>query len=390
MSLYPLRFSESKTVKFDMLATRRIPGAQMKAQVKFEEGQYRIELEYKGMKPAVLFGGDTNSYVMWAINRDGAVQNLGELWVRPGEEDDKFQFSTGLRNFALLVTAESYYQVVKPSEMVIFWNDRKADPPVTIDELSFDSFGPAPSHGVEDIGSFKYDGKKPLDLLQAEKVHKKALDLGAEKYAQDFFGQATIALEQATHMYTRSRGKGAERYARRSVAASNEAISLTLRKVAIEKLEAQIAERQTEMSQLETRTAQAEANAKNAEKEIQRIRAERETARQELAQMQEERAQLELTKNELEANMEELRRERADLQSSMQELRAEKVDLQGRLQAALSEVADTRESARGFIVNLPDILFDVGEATLKPDAKLAMAKLAGILLIMQDLNLRVE
>jgi outer membrane protein OmpA-like peptidoglycan-associated protein len=53
-------------------------------------------------------------------------------------------------------------------------------------------------------------------------------------------------------------------------------------------------------------------------------------------------------------------------------------------------VADTRESARGFIVNLPDILFDVGEATLKTDATVALAKLAGILLIMQDLNLRVE
>jgi outer membrane protein OmpA-like peptidoglycan-associated protein len=74
----------------------------------------------------------------------------------------------------------------------------------------------------------------------------------------------------------------------------------------------------------------------------------------------------------------------------MKDLEVEKVDLQGKLQSALSQVADTRESARGLIVSLPDILFDVGQATLKPDATIALAKLAGILLIMDDLNLRIE
>ncbi len=390
MKLYPLRFSETRDVKFDMLATPRVPGAEMKAQVKFEEGQFRIELEYKGMKPAVLFGGDTNSYVLWAINRDGVAQNLGEFWVRPGEENSKLQFSTGLRNFALVVTGEAYFQVVEPSEMVIFWNDRNADPPVGSDEIVYNSFGPAPARGVEDIGSFKYDGKKPLDLLQAEKVFEKARGLGAEKYAEDIFGQASISLEQATHMYTRSRGKGAERYARRSVAASNEAISLTLRKIEIEKLEDQISKRQAEMTALANRASAAEEKAQTAERQIESITREQESARQELGRIETEKQSLVAERAQLESSLEEMRREQANLRSSMQELRVEKVDLQGRLQSALSEVADTRESARGFIVNLPDILFDVGEATLKPDATIALAKLAGILLIMQDLNLRVE
>jgi len=53
-------------------------------------------------------------------------------------------------------------------------------------------------------------------------------------------------------------------------------------------------------------------------------------------------------------------------------------------------VADTQSSARGFVVNLPDILFDLNEATLKPEARVVIAKLSGILLIMPELNLRIE
>jgi outer membrane protein OmpA-like peptidoglycan-associated protein len=74
----------------------------------------------------------------------------------------------------------------------------------------------------------------------------------------------------------------------------------------------------------------------------------------------------------------------------MASLRTEKTELSSRLEGALGQVAETKSTARGMIVNLPDILFDVNQSTLKSDAKLVIAKLAGILLIMQDLNLRVE
>jgi outer membrane protein OmpA-like peptidoglycan-associated protein len=390
MELNVLRFGETRTVKFEMLPTRRVPGARMKAEVRFEEGQSRMKLEYKEMKPAVLFGGDITCYVLWAVNRDGVIHNLGELWVRPGEEHDELEFSTGLRNFALLVTAEPYYQVMRPSELVLFWNDGNADPPVTTDALTFEGFAPASSTAHEDLGSVRYDGDKPLDLLQAEKVYKAAKELNAQTYAADLFNQATIAFEQASHMYSRSREKGSQRYARRSVSASNEAISLTLRKIEIEQLEKQIRERQSQMAELEARAAQAESKANQAEQQIGEMTKKQETAEMGLARAAEELEALQAQKDSLEAITAGLRRQQVELKSSMRELRVEKTDLQGRLQAALSTVADTRESARGYVVNLPDILFDVGEATLQEEAKYALAKLAGILLIMRDLNLRVE
>ena len=74
----------------------------------------------------------------------------------------------------------------------------------------------------------------------------------------------------------------------------------------------------------------------------------------------------------------------------MDKIQNEKEALGSRLQDALSSVAETNDSARGFIVNLPDILFDVNEATLKPAAQVVIAKLVGILLVMPDLNLRIE
>lgn len=390
LELNVLRFGETRTVKLEMIGTQRVPGSQMSAEVKFEQGQSRIKISFKKMKPAVLFGGDITCYVLWAVNRDGVIHNLGELWVRPDEQNDELEFSTGLRNFSLLVSAEPNYQVMRPSELVLFWNAKEADPPVTVDPLRFDGFAPASRTTYQDLGSVRYDGDKPLDLLQAEKVYEAAKALNAEFYAADLFNQATIAFEQASHMYERSREKGAQRYARRSVAASTEAISLTLRKIEIEQLEKQIAQRQSEMSALEARATQAEVRAGEAEQQIADMTRKQEEAERGLAQVSGELDALQGEKTLLETAMSDLRKQQDDLRSSMQELQVEKTDLQGRLQMALSTVAETRESARGFVVNLPDILFDVSQATLQEEAKYALAKLAGILLIMRDLNLRVE
>lgn len=390
LQLNVLRFTEGRTVKFGMAPTQRVPGAQMKAEVKYEEGQERIEIEYKGLKPAVLFGGDITCYVLWAINRDGASQNLGELWVRPDSDSEKVKFSTGLRNFALLVTAESYYQIGKPSDFVIFQNEGQADPPVPTDPLVFSSFDPAARYGVENLSSLKYDGKKPLDLLQAEVVYRIAKDLNAKDRAGELFDQATIALEQATHMYERKRNEGAQRYARRSVAASNEAISLTLRKIELENLEKDIADRQAQIASLESRASDAEKSLQQAQQkneELSKLAVETEARLDEASRSLEE---VRTERAALEAALEKLRLDQQELRASMQNLEVEKTDLQGKLQSALSQVADTRESARGLIVSLPDILFDVGEATLKSEATLALAKMAGILLIMDDLNLRIE
>ncbi len=397
ITLQALRFDEKRDVKFDMLPTRRVGGARMEGKVKIENGQSWIELKFQNLKPAVLFGGDVTCYVVWAVNRDGAAQNLGELTVDSGGGGQTLEFSTGLRNFAVLVTAESYYQVDGPSELVVFSNAPKADPPVMADAVVFNDLGPAPKYGIESVGDVKYDGKKPLELVQAERVFDLAKGLNAEHYAASLYRQAQIALIQATQMYERNRKDGAQRYSRSSVASSNEAIRVTKRQIAFEELEKQIAERQAKMESLESRAKEAEEQLAQTTREREETMASLKDATSQVENLQDQRSQLEGELGNLRRQQEEAAKSMQQMQASIQQMRAsmkdletEKETLQGRLQGALSKVADTRDSARGYIVNLPDILFDVGKATLKPDAQIVLAKLAGILLMMTDLNVRVE
>jgi len=151
-------------------------------------------------------------------------------------------------------------------------------------------------------------------------------------------------------------------FARRSFGVTSNAIGDAERKIEQERLDAEIASRTAEVDAMVARASEAEASLQEAQAEQQKM----------------------------EAALSALRTEQAALTSALGSMRAEKEELSGRLGAALSQVADTQSTARGMIVNLPDILFDLNESTLKADAKMVIAKLAGILLIMQDLNLRIE
>jgi outer membrane protein OmpA-like peptidoglycan-associated protein len=369
----------------------------MKAKVRFEDGQSRIELEYDDLKPAVLFGGDVTSYVLWAIDRDGGLENLGELWVAPGKEDDTVRFSTGSRSFALFITAEPYFEVPTPANFIIFFNDGQAKPPVRGTRVAFSDFRAAPRTGVDNLETVAYDSQKPLELVQAEKVLQMARSDGADKYAPAIFREAELSLEQATTVYQRRGARGAEQFARRSFAAANDAIRLTQRKKELESIEAEVAQRQQEMTALTTRLEQAEAEIGRISSEKEQAETSVQAARGELRRMETEKVALTAALGDLRSereqlgrSLQELQAEKARLERDKEELQVEKTDLQDRLQSALSQVAETRESARGYIVNLPDILFDVNESTLKTDAARALSKLAGILLILEDLNLRIE
>jgi outer membrane protein OmpA-like peptidoglycan-associated protein len=414
-TLNHVQFPEQREVQLNFEPIKRIPGATMTAKVKFEDRQSWIELSYEKMKPAVLFGGDVTCYVLWTVSRDGSYENLGELWIQQDKDKDNAKFSTGIRGFALMVTAEPYQQVKKPSNMVITENARSTDPRAPSTPFEFTTFGDAPKTGFEDLSAVKYDSSNVLDVAQAQRAYDLANRLGAADLAPVLYRDAGIALQQAKQIQAGGVKKGAAEFARRSFALTNEAIKVSQQRIEDRRIEEQMNQRRAEIAAMEKRVAEAEAQAKltgqqaeqsrqdaeAARKEAEQTRAQAkaqaEQAAQELAKTRnemkaaaEEKQRIESEKNELSRVMEELRSERANLEKSMESLKEEKAALSGRLQEALSKVADTQQSARGTIVNLPDILFAVNEATLKPEASLVLAKLAGILLIMQDLNLRVE
>jgi outer membrane protein OmpA-like peptidoglycan-associated protein len=151
------------------------------------------------------------------------------------------------------------------------------------------------------------------------------------------------------------------------------------------------------MDSLESRAKEAEEQLAQTQREREETMASLKDATAQVENLQDQRSQLEGELSNLRRQQEEAAKSMQEMQASLRQMRAsmkdletEKETLQSRLQGALSKVAETKESARGYIVNLPDILFDVGKATLKPDAQLVLAKLAGILLVMTDLNVRVE
>ncbi|HSN56208.1 MAG TPA: OmpA family protein [Candidatus Sulfomarinibacteraceae bacterium] len=376
ITLHAPQFPTGNSVSLDMIASAQAPQARVESKVtSVKEGQADIEVRFKNMKPAVLFGGDITAYVVWAVTKDGHATNLGELPTR--NADGTARFRTGLKSFAILVTAEPYYLVRKPSEMVMFSNASPGSKRIPSDDFVFSNFVPAASHQLDSIVNVAWDSDEPLELIQAEKAYELAGRIGAESYAPDIFSQATITLEQARNLAGSGRKrKTSADFALRSVALSNDAIGISERKIEAAALETEIAARRAEMEALEERASQAETLLDESEVK--------------LAEANEQTAALSAERAQLESAMVALRTEQTALVSAVAGLKEDRERLSNRLDQALSQVADTRNTARGTIVNLPDILFDLNQSTLKDEAKLVIAKLAGILLIMGDLNTRIE
>ncbi len=375
ITLHAPQYPDRTTVPLDMVGTARAPDARVEAKVEFRDTQAAIEMKFKDMKPAVLFGGDITAYVVWAVARDGRATNLGELTAP--DANGKATFATGLKSFALLITAEPYYLVRKPSEMVMFTNAPPTKKRVPSDDFSFAGLVPAAKHQLDTIVNVAWDSDQPLELIQAEKAYELAERIGAESYAPDIFTQATISLNQSRSLAGAGRKrKTSADYALRSVALSNDAIGISERKIEAAELEAAIAERRAEIKALEARASETEQALTTAERA--------------LAEASDQTASLIAERAQLEAAMGALRTEQAALMSAVAGLKQDRDELASRLDLALAHVADTRSTARGTIVNLPDILFDLNESTLKPETRQVIAKLAGILLIMGDLNTRIE
>ena len=346
MNLTAVTFPEGKTIDLAMARTNATPAkAKIEASVKFAAGQARVKVSYKGLEPAILFGGDISSYVVWAVTRDGAVENLGELICDESDASDSSEYQTGKKQFGLMVTAEPYYLVGKPSEYVIATSmaaDPKKAPSAT---FAYSDFRKGIKADTNTIAGLTYKDKKPVALVQAERALALTQSTGAAAVNPNAVEQSKLALTQAENS---TKGGGSARavtdYARRSVALSSEAMRDWGRKL--------------------------EAD------EAARKKAELESTQMTVAQLREAQAKLQADQAKLLADQEELRKERDDLAK--------------RLNTSMASIMETRESARGAVMSLPGISFETGKAVLKPSAQLTLAKLAGIAQVFPDINMRVE
>jgi len=425
LALTAIPFPEGTDVDVPFKATGIGPHATVNAEVRYRTGQARIELTYRGMEPALLFGGDVSSYVVWAVTRDGVTDNLGELIVRGTNDDPKF--STGKKEFAILITAESFPFVERPSEAVIFYSQPSTTPGAAASSFPFSAFAPAPRSGFDSIAGIQYKEKIPIDVRQAERILAFAGRIKAGDVNPTAFGEAKGALALAQKALDAGEGrKVVIDHSRRAVSLASEAIRDTYRKAAADEAAAAAARKKAELDALAQKATDAERARRESEQALSEAEAARRSASQQATEAEKARrateqalteaeaarraasqvaaaaesARLEATRTAAEAEKARQAAEAASAQAKVdierlarerEQLKKERDELAQRLSNALGTVAETRDSARGVILSLSSgILFDVNKSVLKPPAREALAKLTGILLMLPGMNLRVE
>jgi outer membrane protein OmpA-like peptidoglycan-associated protein len=404
--------------KVDFAGTDLMPQANGQAKVESKKGYIEIEVEFGNLEKPTTFGNEYLTYILWAISPEGRAVNLGEILVGDNHRS-KVDVTTDLQAFALVVTAEPYYAVRQPSNVVVLENVVHEDTKGTI-EAMHTKYELLERGGYIPTG-YKFDPvilntRLPLEFFEARNALRIAQSEGAETYARDSFQHASRLMDQVDADAT---GKHTDRkamigIAREVVQTAEDARAITVKKIEVERLEnerqaaanaqaqtqaeADNATRQKERAQsdqarAERATSQAEsdtarAQAAKAQAESDTARAQADAAR---AQSDADRAKSDMANSQA-ASASALSAAQADAERSRlaaQQADADKAAMRVRLSEQLNKILQTRDSARGLIVSMSDVLFDTGKYSLKPGAREKLAKVAGILLAYPGLNIEV-
>jgi outer membrane protein OmpA-like peptidoglycan-associated protein len=471
-----------RSTKLDFAGTDLMSGASGEAKVDSKRGSIAIEAEFSGLDRPTSFGTEYLTYVLWAISPEGRSVNLGEVLVG-GNSRSKLNVTTNLQAFALIVTAEPYYAVQHPSNVVILENVVRPDTRGTTEEVHA-------KYELMERGGYLPTGYKidpivlnahlPLEFYEARNAMRIAKSEGAEQYADESYGHAVKLMDTA------------DRYAidkhhnnKQLIAISREAVQTAedARTIAVKKMDEArnheeredsanaLANSQAQTDQATRRTERAQADAANAQSDAARAQSESAQAKIDMAASQQASAnavadaqadatlannnaqQSDVDKANMRAQRDRERLASADAlaqtqaqvddanrlrdkaqagqvnaqietnhaQSDSAQARldmaasaatsahavseaqedaakanrhaaqadSDKAEMRTRLSTQLNLVLQTRDSARGLIVNMSDVLFDTGQYTLKPGAREKLAKVAGILVAYPGINVKV-
>jgi outer membrane protein OmpA-like peptidoglycan-associated protein len=411
------------TTQVDFKGTSLMPAVDGSAKVTGHTGRLAIDANLHHLAPPRTFGPEYLTYVLWAITPEGRPLNLGE--IRPNDDgNSRLQVTSGLQEFGMIVTAEPYFAVTRPSDLVVAENIVRQDTAGGIHPISakFDLLQKGQytvNIPAAQLPATTADRKTPLELLEAQNAIAIAQAAGADQYAVDTLGKAKAYLAQGQNYLKQKQNItpiGA--VARAATQAAEDARLLTLQK---KQEEQTAAERQRAQDRIQQ--AQSQAESESARADAARLDAQHQKEQRELAEQ--ERQAAEQARLEAEQASQQAAQDRAAAQQQLQQseqarqaalaqqqtlaqqaeqarLQAQQSD-QARAQAVqqaeeqrqrllkqLNQVLQTRDSARGLIVSMSDVLFDFNQATLKPGAKLRLAKVSGIILAYPDLKLEID
>jgi outer membrane protein OmpA-like peptidoglycan-associated protein len=391
----------SGETKVDFDGTALMPAAKGSAIVSGEKGYMHIDARFDKLAPPSQFGREYLTYVLWAITPEGRATNLGE--VQRDDEDARVKVTTELQAFGLVLTAEPYFAVTQPSDVVVMENVVRDNTKGRVETIQakYELLKRGAYLMNQDIGRLKIkplEPGAPLDLAEARNAVELARLAGADRFAADTYTKAATLLADAEQAREKHRGKNDIMQPARQAAQTAEDARL----VGLKRQEDDYQAEQRRIADARERDAQeraraeaeqrrlAEQNAQTAaaqRAEADRAKAEADAAR---AQADAERQRAEQARAEAEASLRNAEAETARARDVAAESEREKADLRDKLRQQLNVILETRETARGLIVNLSDVLFDTAQATLKPGAREKLAKVSGILVTHPDLKIEVE
>ena len=388
----------SGTTHIDFRGTELMPPARGEASVASQMGSTKIDVHVDHLTPANQFGPEYLTYVLWAITPEGRAENLGELAL--SGDHSSLLATSSLQVFGLIVTAEPYFAVTQPSDVVVMENFVRQDTTGTIEQVN--AKYELLKRGQYTLNASAYqpvkiNPKGPLQLAEAENAVEIARLSGADKYAPDTFQKAAIALQNAEGYMSNHGGKQVETNAREAAQMAEDARIITYRKMQDEALANERRQKEEQLAAQRAAAEQAESNAQRAQADAQAAESQRQAALQAqqeaqaaAAQATQARAAALQQQQQAQADAERAREAAAQANAERQQALADKEQLRERLRAQLNSVLETRETARGLIVNINDVLFDFDKYTLKPGAREKMAKVSGILLAYPGLKLQLE
>jgi outer membrane protein OmpA-like peptidoglycan-associated protein len=364
-------FNRSGSTHVGFVGTNLMPSAHGEAKVNPLTGKTNIDAHFEGLTPANGFGSEYLTYVIWAISADGRPQNLGELELAGGKAS--LNVTTGFQAFGMIVTAEPYYAVSQPSDVIVLqnvFNDKTNGilQQVNVHYQLLPKGLYADTQGAKSVSHPITDREHtPLALYEAYNAQRIAESVGADQDAPDIMKEVATDLQNAQDIQSgKSRDVKMEfTYARSAVQRSEDARIVTLRKQAQQRQ--QDAQDDKLKAQQDAQQSQAQADAATAAQ-----------------------SQAEAAKARADAEAANARAAAAEAQHQAQSSQQEAAATREKLRAQLNSVLATTESARGLIVNMSDVLFDTARYTLKPNTQVSLAKVATILTLYPNLKVQVE
>jgi outer membrane protein OmpA-like peptidoglycan-associated protein len=377
----------SGSTKIDFRGTSLMPEAKGEAVVNSKQGRIEINTRMEHLSPAAQYGPEYLTYVLWAITPEGRPKNLGEVLLNG--TSSKLEVTTDLQTFGLIVTAEPYFAVTQPSDVVVMENFVRNDTEGTFEQI--DAKYELLQRGQyvlnvnpSELRPFPLDSKTPLELYEARNAVRIARWTGADRYAADTLQKAEESLQNAEEELKGKVDKKTVAQNSRDAAQNAEDSRL----IAIRRMEEE--ESANEKAAAERRESEANAQAESERASAERATAEANRAKAEAERATRDRNDAEAARVAALAQEQATRVELGQIRQTAAQAEQEKMQLREQLRQQLNLILETRETARGLIVNMSDVLFDSGKYTLKPGAREKLAKIGGIILAHPGLKLEVE